>query len=98
MIRGVAIGAFVILLLLALFTLFQNPVRPIPVVSFSQFISELDKGRVRGVMMQDSNIVITFADNKTATTSTPNYPTLVQRLLDKDVEITAGPPDQAPWP
>jgi cell division protease FtsH len=97
MIRGLAIGAIAILLLLALFTLFQTPVRPMPVVSFSEFINELDKGRVRHVTMQDSKIVITFTDNAIATTSTPNYPTLVQRLLEKNVEIVAGPPDQPPW-
>jgi len=97
MLRGIAIGAIVILLLLALFTLFQNPERPTNFVSFSQFISDLDNGRIRRVMMHESNIVITFADNRTATTSTPNYPALVQRLLEKNVEIIARPPDQLPW-
>jgi cell division protease FtsH len=97
MMRGFAIGVIVILFLLALFTLFQNPERPTTAVSFSQFISELDKGRVRRVMMQDAHIVITFADNMTATTSAPNYPALVQRLLEKNVEIMVRPPEQTPW-
>ncbi|MEJ2431894.1 MAG: universal stress protein [Pseudolabrys sp.] len=52
--RNFALWVIIVLLLLALFTLFQNPGQHTnsQQVSFSQLLSEVDQGRVRDVVIQ----------------------------------------------
>jgi cell division protease FtsH len=60
----------IVLLLLALFTLFQNPgSRPTGQdISFSQFLNEIDQGRVRDVLIMGPEI---HAPSATAAASRP---------------------------
>jgi cell division protease FtsH len=98
--RNVALGVFGFLLLLALFTLFQNPERRPSgsEISFSQFLTEVDQGRVRDVLIQGSDIHGNFTDGRAFQTYVPNDPTLIQRLYGKNVSITArNPPSEVPW-
>jgi cell division protease FtsH len=94
-------GALVIvLLLLALFTLFQNPGRRAQSqeISFSQLLTEVDQGRVRDVLIQGPEIYGTFTDGGGFQTYAPGEPTLVQRLYAKGVSISArSPTDTMPW-
>ena len=67
-------------------------------ISFSQFLNEVDQGRVKDVLMHGSEIHGTFADGRTFQTYAPSDPTLIQRLYGKGVNITARPPtDTTPW-
>jgi cell division protease FtsH len=90
----------IVLLVLALFTLFQSPSQrqASQDISFSQLLTEVDAGRVRDVVIQGQEIHGTFTDLKPFTTYAPNDPTLVQRLYGKGVTITArSPQEQVPW-
>src|SRR5262245_55320770 len=90
----------IVLLLLALFTLFQNPGRrdQSQEISFSQLLSEVDHGRVRDVLIQGPEIYGTFTDGRTFQTYAPSEPTLVQRLYAKGVSISArAPVNDLPW-
>ena len=90
----------VVLLLLALFTLFQKPGHRAQSqeISFSQLLSEVDAGRVRDVVIQGPEIYGTFTDGRGFQTYAPSDPMLVQRLHGKGVSITARPPtDNVPW-
>src|SRR5262249_52030667 len=91
----------IVLLVLALFTLFQSPNQRQAAqdISFSQLLTEVDQGRVRDVVIQGQEIHGTFTDMKPFNTyAPPNDPTLVQRLYGKGVQITArSPQEQVPW-
>jgi len=90
----------VVLLLLALFTVLQNPSPRLQSqeISFSQMLSEVDAGRVRDVLIQGPEIYGTFTDDRGFQTYAPNDPMLVQRLHGKGVSITARPAaDNMPW-
>ena len=52
--RNFALWVIIVLLLLALFTLFQNPGQRTTAqdISFSQLLTEVDQGRVRDVVIQ----------------------------------------------
>ena len=91
--RNFALWVIIVLLLLALFTLFQNPGQHTTSqdISFSQLLSEVDQGRVRDVVIQGPEIHGTFTDGHTFQTYAPSDPTLVQRLYNKGVSITARP-------
>jgi cell division protease FtsH len=60
-------------------------------VAFSEFLSEVDKGRVVKVDIQGNNITGILSDGSTFTTYSPNYPNLVEQLSNKGVNIVATP-------
>ena len=98
--RNFALWVIIVLLLLALFTLFQSPSQRTSAqeISFSQLLSEVDQGRVRDVVIQGPEIRGTFANGTSFQTYAPNDPGLVQKLYNKGVSITARPlTDNVPW-
>ncbi|MBW7969105.1 ATP-dependent zinc metalloprotease FtsH [Bradyrhizobium sp. BR 10289] len=98
--RNFALWVIIVLLLLALFTLFQNPGQRSSStdIAFSQLLSEVDRGNVRDVVIQGPDIHGTFTNGSSFQTYAPNDPTLVKRLYDSKVQITAKPPgDNVPW-
>jgi cell division protease FtsH len=98
--RNIAVGVFIVLLLLAMFTLFQNPGQRSQSqdISFSQLLNDVEQGRVRDVLIQGAEIYGTFTDGRGFQTYAPSDPTLVQRLHGKGVSITArSPTDNLPW-
>src|SRR5579883_1333018 len=98
--RNFALWVFIVLLLLALFTVFQNPgQRSVSQdISFSQLLNDVDQGKVRDVVIQGPEIHGTYTDGRGFNTYAPNDPTLVQRLYNKQVTITARPlQDNVPW-
>ena len=98
--RNFALWVIIVLLLLALFTLFQNPSQRTSStdISFSQLLTEVDAGKVRDVLIQGPEIHGTFTDGRSFQTYAPNDPTLVKRLYDKGVSITArAQGDSVPW-
>jgi cell division protease FtsH len=99
--RNFALWVIIVLLLLALFTLFQNP-GPRVVgqnISYSQLLNEVDAGRVRDVSIQGSEVRGTFTDGRIFWTHIlPNDSTLMPRLQSKGVIISIQPPgDNVPW-
>ena len=93
--RNLALWAVIGLLLIALFNLFQNPqtTSASREVAYSQFITDVDQGRVRSVVISGDQIVGTYTDNATGfTTFSPGDANLVTRLEEKGVQITAKPP------
>ncbi len=89
--RNFALWVIIVLLLLALFTLFQNPGQRTSSqdISFSQLLSEVDQNRVRDVVIQGPDIHGTFTNGSSFQTYAPN---------DGKVSITAKPPgDNVPW-
>src|ERR687898_3263807 len=98
--RNFALWVIIVLLLLALFTLFQNPSQRTASqdISFSQLLNEVDQGRVRDVLIQGPEIHGTFTDGRSFQTYAPNDPSLIQRLYGKGVSITARPQQtDVPW-
>ena len=98
--RNFALWVIIVLLLLALFTLFQNPGQRSSSsdISFSQLLTEVDQGHVRDVVIQGPEIHGTFNNGTSFQTYAPSDPTLVKRLYDAKVQITAkAPGDNVPW-
>jgi len=98
--RNFALWVIIVLLLLALFTLFQNPGQRTSSqdITFSQLLTEVDQNHVRDVVIQGPEIHGTFTNGSSFQTYAPNDPTLVSRLYNGKVQITAKPPgDNVPW-
>jgi cell division protease FtsH len=98
--RNLGLWVIIVLLLLALFTLFQSPGQHTAAneISFSQLLSEVDNGRVRDVVIQGPTISGNYNDGRSFQTYAPDDPNLVQRLYNKGVSITAKPlTESVPW-
>ena len=94
--RNFALWVIIILLVVALVMLFQNPGQRVPSqdIAFSQLLNEVDQGHVREVTIAGNEITGHFTDNRAFATYAPNDPTLVQSLYKKNVSITAKPPSE----
>lgn len=77
--RNFALWVIIVLLVLALFTLFQNPSQRQTAqdISFSQLLTEVDQGKVRDVVIQGPEIYGNFTDGRPFNTYAPNDPTLI---------------------
>jgi cell division protease FtsH len=94
--RNLAIWVVIVLLLMALFNLFQNPSqgRRGNEISYSEFLAGVDSGSVSEVTIAKHRITGSFRDkSSTFTTVAPDDPSLVERLSKKGVKITAKPPE-----
>src|SRR4026209_2365484 len=91
--RNFAIWVFILLLLVAVFNLFQSPgvhVRGNE-ISFSQLLSEVEGGNIQDVTIAGNQITGHFTDGRNFQTYAPNDPNLVDKLNPKGVKITAKP-------
>ncbi|TXR49426.1 ATP-dependent zinc metalloprotease FtsH [Phyllobacterium endophyticum] len=92
--RNFALWAIIALLLIALFNLFQSPTSRSASsdVPYSQFISDVNSGRVKSVTIAGNRITGTYSDNGASfQTYSPGDAGLVGRLESKNVQIAARP-------
>ena len=93
-IKNLIMWVIIVLLSVGLFNMFKDPAKinsernSLP---FSNFLNEVDDGRVVEVQIQGNNISGVLADGKKFITYSPNYPELVDRLSSKGVSIVAAP-------
>ncbi|MFC0284185.1 ATP-dependent zinc metalloprotease FtsH [Camelimonas abortus] len=98
--RNFALWVIIFLLVLALVSLFQSPGQrsgstDIP---YSQLLQDADNGRVSSVMISGQEITGTYTDGRTFKTYAPFDPGLVSKLQQKNVQISARPPQSdTPW-
>jgi cell division protease FtsH len=98
MMKTVALWIVIALIGVMLFHLFNSqPAKQSSALSFSEFLQVLDKGQVKEVTIQGSDIKGVLTNGKPFSTYTPEDPRLVERLTAKNVSITARPKDESPW-
>lgn len=96
--KNLALWVIIGLLLIALFNLFQNPSSRSPQsnLSYSDFLSEVDSGRINDVTIQGKTINGHFTDGRAFSTYVPpEDPNLVNSLRQRGVTITAAPVDDS---
>ena len=94
-IKNLMMWGVIVLLVVGLFQLFQNPQKNTAseTINFSNFLKNVEEGRVVHVEIKGNNIEGILADGTTFKTYSPNDPNLVERLSNKGVSITAAPLD-----
>ena len=94
--KNLALWIIIGLLLVALFNLFQNSSGrgTQTTLAFSDFLSDVNRGQVADVTIQGNTVSGHFTDGRPFSTYTPNDPSLVNRLSEKSVRITAAPSDE----
>ncbi len=93
--RNLALWVIIALLLVVLFNLFQPGASHTAAtqVAYSDFINEVNGGRVRDVVIQGRTVSGQLTDGRTFQTYTPEDSSLVGRLTDKGVRVIAKPED-----
>ncbi|HET6309233.1 MAG TPA: ATP-dependent zinc metalloprotease FtsH [Rhodopila sp.] len=93
--RNLALWVIIALLLVVLFNLFQPGVSHTnsTQIAYSDFITEVNGGRVRDVVIQGRTVSGQLNDGRTFQTYTPEDPALVKTLTDKNVRVIAKPED-----
>ena len=97
-VKNLALWIVVGLFMILLFNLFNTSSRPIEdEIIFSDFMVKTEKGEVSEVTIRDNYISGILKDGTKFKTYTANDPDLVKTLREKNVRITAKPPEEAPW-
>ena len=91
--RNLALWVIIALLLVVLFNLFQpsSSRSPAAQLAYSDFIADVNAGRVRDVTIQGRIVSGMLADGRQFQTYTPEDPSLVARLTEKGVRVIAKP-------
>ncbi|WP_421706890.1 ATP-dependent zinc metalloprotease FtsH [Algihabitans sp.] len=95
--RNAALWIIIILLLFALFSLFQGSPGPnsSSQVAYSTFLDRVEGGNVRDVTIQGRQIEGTYNDGTRFSTYAPEDPGMVEGLRNNGVQINAAPQESA---
>ena len=80
-----------------LFNMFQQPQGITQRVPYSDFLSQVDNGQLLSVTIQGHTLTGRTSDGKTVQSYAPQDLGLVNRLIEKKVEVKAEPPEEQPW-
>ena len=86
--------AVIVFLTIGLYNMFKNPQGSITTkntIIFSEFLSEVDNGRVVKVEIQGNSIKGILSDGSIFITYSPDDPNLIEKLSNKGVSISAAP-------
>ena len=91
--KNLVMWAIIVFLTIGLYNMFKHPqnIQQKNDISFSEFLKEVDNGRVVQVDIKGNNISGVLSDGKNFKTYAPNDPNLVEKLSNKGVGITATP-------
>ncbi|RUM87867.1 MAG: cell division protein FtsH [Thermodesulfatator sp.] len=86
------------LVVVFLFNLFNKPQTKIQEITYSDFLSYVDKGQVAKVVLQDEKVEGTFLNNTHFKTAVPSQdPDFIPELKKKGVVIDVRPAEETPW-
>ncbi len=92
--RNLAMWAVIVILTIGLYNMFKNPqgsVNQKNNIIFSEFLTQVDNGRVVQVEIQGKNIKGVMSNGEMFNTYAPDDPNLIQKLSEKGVSISASP-------
>ncbi len=92
--KNLAMWAIIVLLTVGLYNMFKNPQGSFNQknnIIFSEFLTEVDNGRVVQVEIQGNNVNGVFSNGQKFSTYVPNDPNLIEKLSERGVSISASP-------
>src|SRR3989339_936660 len=95
--RGIATYTLLILLGILLFAPVFNTEGKVKELSFSAFLDAADKGTVKKIAINGDLITGQLADKSKFRTRGVNYPNLLTKLREKNVEINVETPMESGW-
>ena len=88
-IKNLAMWVIIVVLTIGLYNMFKNPQnlqnKNNKTIIFSEFLTEVDNGRVVEVQIQGNNINGVYSNGNSFKTYSPNDPNLIEKLSDKSL-------------
>jgi len=93
--KNIVLWIFIALIVFGLFNLFNNSSvnNNTAQLTYSQFLDEVEAGSIKDVVIKGNNITGSYEDGRSFKTYAANDPTLVDRLNERGVNISAAPLD-----
>jgi len=92
--KNIALWLVISLMMILLFNLFNKPKAVQEKLSYSDFITAVDAGKVASVTIQGNDVGGKFTDGKEFRTYKPADALLSEKLLEKNVVISAKPEEE----
>jgi cell division protease FtsH len=99
--RNFALWVIVVLLLLALFTLFRQTggqsASASSAISYSELVKSAKDGKIKAVTITGNELTGNYTTGEQFTAQLPPDPNLAKTLNDYNVQVSAAPPGETPW-
>ncbi|NDV23466.1 ATP-dependent zinc metalloprotease FtsH [Desulfovibrio sp. JC022] len=95
--KNLLVWVTIMLVMIVLFNLFNQPQTSQLKLSYTDFLSRVDEGEVLQVKIQGQKISGVMVGDKRFVTYNPEDPALVQNLIKNKIEVVAEPEEEAPW-
>ena len=95
--KNLVLWAAICMVMIVLFNLFnQPPVQPND-LNYTEFLTKVRQGEVMSVKIQGSRITGVLSNDQRFSSYAPDDPTLVDTLVQNNVQVKAEPQEEAPW-
>jgi cell division protease FtsH len=81
-------------MMILLFNLFKKPAATQDRLNYSEFVTAVEAGKVKSVVIQGSDVLGKYADGKEFRTYKPADASLSETLLEKKIEVSARPEEE----
>ncbi|MDR3589729.1 MAG: ATP-dependent zinc metalloprotease FtsH [Negativicutes bacterium] len=95
--RNVSFYLLIIILAISIIDYYSSRTTTKQEISYSQFLRSVEDQKVERVTIVENTIRGKLKDGQEFTTITPNDPSLINTLREKNVDIKAEQPPQPPW-
>ena len=95
--KNVALILTVLLVFLLVWQLFNQPKGSQKDIIYTEMLAYLENGQISEVTIQGENITGKLANGTVFKTYAPKDDKIVTQFREKNVKITAKPPEEAPW-
>ena len=95
--RNLFIWVGIVLAVLMVLNMFQQAPSNQQRLSYTEFLNRVDGGQIVSVTIQGSTLIGKTADNRDVSCYAPRDISLINRLMEKNIEIRVDPPDEQSW-
>ncbi len=95
--RNLMVWAVIILGVMMMFNMFQQPQQSTQSVAYSDFLERVQSGRIPQVTIQGQDLTATTLDGQKFFVFVPRDDNLVPTLLKNKVDVKAEPAESQPW-
>lgn len=92
--KNLVMWSIIVFLTIGLYNMFKNPqlnTRATNQIIYSDFLNAVDNGEILKVEIQGNNIKGVYSNGNTFSTYSANDPNLIEKLSNKEVNISASP-------
>ncbi|MBQ7617673.1 MAG: ATP-dependent metallopeptidase FtsH/Yme1/Tma family protein, partial [Desulfovibrio sp.] len=95
--RNFLLWLIIVLAMIMVFNMFQQSPSGQNRITYTEFLNRINEGQILAVTINGNNLIGKTSDNHEVQAFAPRDANLVNRLLEKNIEIKADPPDEQSW-